>query len=227
MLLSFLLPPVCELCGRELVSGERLLCLGCLAKLAPGAGAFPPSPASPLRDRLPRRVNVATCGAWALYRPDSPAARLIKKGKYENRPDIIRQLAATWGKTLAAADAMRGIDALQAVPMHILKRLRRGYNQAALIAREISRVTGVPLIDAMRATREHSSQTRTTASGRADNVRDIFSVTRADSVAGKHVALVDDIVTTGATLSEAATALERAGALSVSVFTLAAASEAR
>lgn len=227
MLLSFLLPPVCEICGRELVTGERLLCLGCLAALAPGGGAFPPSEMSPLRDRLPRKVNIATCGSWAVYRPDSAVARLIKKGKYDKRPDIIRRLAASWGGALASTDALNGIDALQPVPMHIFKKLRRGYNQAALIAREISRATGVPQIDAMRATRGHSSQTRATASGRADNVRDIFTVTRPDSVAGRNIALIDDIITTGATLSEAATVLQRAGAASVSVFTLAASSEAR
>ncbi len=227
MLLSFLLPPVCELCGRELVAGERLLCFGCLAGLAPAGGAFPPAVTSPLRDRLPRNMKITACGAWAIYRPDSATARLIKRGKYDNRPDIIRRLGAEWGTVLAAGDALEGIDALQPVPMHILKRLRRGYNQATIIAREISRATGVPVIDAMRATRGHSSQTRATATGRASNVRDIFSVTRAAAVAGRHIALVDDIVTTGATLSEAASALHRAGVASVSVLTLAASSEAR
>ena len=227
MLLSFLLPPVCELCGRGLVKGEHLLCLGCLTTLAPAGGAFPPSEDSLLRDRLPRNVNIIRCGAWAIYRPDSASARLIKRGKYDDRPDIIRRLGAEWGRTLAETGALAGVDALQPVPMHILKRLRRGYNQAAVLAREISRATGVPVVDAMKATRGHQSQTRASAPGRADNVRDIFSVVRQAAVAGRHVVLIDDIITTGATLSEAATALKRAGAASVSIFTLAASSEAR
>lgn len=213
-----IMPRVCEGCGRRLSRGERSVCAACLGELSQGVPE-----AAGLRERLPRGVPVDRCLSWTPYRRGASASRLIKRGKYGGRPDIIEELADIYGRRLAAAGALEGVDALQPVPMHWLKRLGRGYNQAALIARQLSRATGIPTADALRAVRGHGSQTRRTAGERALNVAGMFAVRHPESVAGRHIALVDDIITTGATLSEAALALAEAGAPRISVVTLAAA----
>ncbi len=217
-LFNWMLPRVCEGCGRRLARGERSVCAVCLGELSQGyAGS------DALRDRLPRRLPVDRCLSWTAYRRGSLAARLIKRGKYGGRPDIIEELAGIYGRRLAAAGALAGVDVLQAVPMHWWKRLRRGYNQADLIARQLSCATGIPTVSALKAVRGHGSQTRHTAAGRALNVGGMFEAVGRDAVAGLHVALVDDVITTGATLSEAACAVARAGTARISTVTLAAA----
>ncbi len=213
-----MLPAVCEGCGRRLARGERGVCAVCLGDLA-----WHVIDGDALRERLPRRLPIGRCMSWTAYRREATAARLIKRGKYGGRPDLIEELAEIYARRLVAEGALEGVDALQAVPMHWWKRLRRGYNQADLIARQLSRITGVPVVKVLKAVRGHSSQTRRTAAGRAKNVEGMFAVGRPELVAGLHVALVDDVITTGSTLSEAAYALAAAGVARISVVTLAAA----
>ena len=164
------------------------------------------------------------------YRHDSPAAMLIRRGKYDNRPDIIRDLGHIWGERLDASGIMSDIDALQAVPMHLLKRLRRGYNQADILARAIGEACDIPVIHAMGA-RRHSAHHRAAqrrglngarhADLAAQHVR--FYVTHPDVIAGRHIAIIDDIITTGATLSDAIRTLAPARPRAITILTLAAA----
>lgn len=220
-ILSLLAPATCELCSRPLVAGEGLLCADCQGSLT-ATVAFPPAADSPLRERLPRLGIIDRCGAMLTYRHDSPAAMLIRRGKYDNRPDIIRDLGHIWGERLDASGIMSDIDALQAVPMHLLKRLRRGYNQADILARAIGEACDIPVIHAMGA-RRHSAQARNTATERLTNAAGIFYVTHPDVIAGRHIAIIDDIITTGATLSDAIRALANARPRAITVITLAAA----
>lgn len=219
-LFAWILPAVCEGCGRQLARGERGVCAACLGDLS-----WHIIDGDSLRERLPRSLPIGQCLSWTAYRREATAARLIKRGKYSGRPDIIEELADIYARRLVADGALAGVDALQAVPMHWWKRIRRGYNQADLIARQISRASGIPVIKALKAVRGHSSQTRRTAAGRAKNVEGMFAVARPESVARLHIALVDDVITTGSTLSEAAHALVDAGAARISIVTLAAAAQ--
>ena len=219
-ILSLLAPATCEQCSRPLVAGEGLLCAECLRALT-ATVAYPPSADSPLRERLPRLGIIDCCGAMLTYRHDSPAATLIRRGKYHNRPDIIRDLGQIWGEQLASSGCMSDIDALQAVPMHLSKRLRRGYNQADVLAHAIGKACGKPVIHALGA-RRHGTQARNSASERLANASGIFYTTRPDAIAGKHIAIIDDIITTGATLSDAIRALADARPRAITVITLAA-----
>lgn len=159
----------------------------------------------------------------SAYTPDCDAARLIKRGKYDDAPRLIEELAGELAARLIAEKRMAGIDALVPVPMHLFKRICRGYNQAAIIADVISLRSGVPTVNALRAVRGHSSQTRSSgAAGRAANVSGIFACRHPEAVAGRRLMLVDDIITTGATLSEACRVLASAGAAAIHIATLAA-----
>lgn len=221
-LLSLLLPAVCPGCGRPLTAGEDTVCAACLGAMLL-SGTVCDAGVSPLRERLARTLPLDVIGAFTAYRAGSVAARLIQQGKYDDRPAMITALARVYARRLAAAGCLTRIDAVQPVPMDMAKRLRRGYNQATLIAREIAREGRLPVVNALVTTRAHTAQARAGGADRLTNVCGLFECRRPALVAGRRIALVDDIITTGATLSDAATALTRAGAVSISVFTLAAA----
>ncbi len=220
MLLNLLTPKLCEICGCELIAGEKTLCTACLAGITPTNLHRIDNNA--LRTRLPRHAPIKTVGAFAFYTHDAPIATLIRRAKYNNRPDIARRLAQIYVRELLADGAMQGIDLLQPVPMHWLKRLRRGFNQSQIIARSMSEESGIQLVDTLRATKGHKSQTRQNAIARTTNVSGTFALHNAEAINGKHIAIIDDILTTGATLSESIKMLLPANPSSISVFTLAA-----
>ena len=121
-----------------------------------------------------------------------------------------------------AADALENVDVIVAVPMHPLRLMRRKYNQAAMISRELSAMTGIPFVPAALArTRWTPSQGHRTRAERKRNVAKAFAVRKPDAVKGMRVAVVDDVMTTGATLMECLAVLKRAGAKGVSLLTVA------
>lgn len=218
--LALLLPAACECCGEELTAGERLLCMNCRAEIT-ACDATTRGIDITLRDRLPLDANIAMTGVLGEYRAESELGRLIRKGKYGDRPDILVELGRMLGNMLKRTEAITSVGALLPVPMHRWKRLKRGYNQADIIAREVSSVTGIPLSNAVRAARPHKSQTRSSGAGRAVNVSDIFEVRNIEEIAGRHIAVIDDIITTGATMSSIIRLLTNAGAARISAFAIA------
>ncbi len=113
------------------------------------------------------------------------------------------------------------IDGLVPVPLHITRLRERGFNQAALLARHASELTGVPVSNALTRTRATSQQVGLGAADRSSNVRDAFATIEGVLVAGRRFALIDDVYTTGSTLSACADALRRQGAREVVTLTLA------
>lgn len=211
----------CEICDCTLVRGEDVVCTGCEFKLL-GSQVYPLSDDSPLIERISADIHVGSVGALLTYRRGNETATLIKRGKYDDRPELIDYLARRLASRLAADNSLAGIDAIQPVPMNIFKRLARGYNQADIIARHISRATAIPLINAIKA-RRHSPQARNAGvMSRSKNVSGIYYPRKGHPADGLHVLLVDDIITSGATASEAMRAAIEAGATKVSLVTLAA-----
>lgn len=215
---GFAVPPVCELCRRQLAPGETWICAHCLADLP-----LCLADRSDMRlTRLPRTAPIASVDTLLTYAHDNAAGALIRAGKYGDRPELMSRLGRLLAENMVARGSLSGVEAIVPVPMHWWKRLRRGYNQAELIARELSRATGIPVQSLLRATRGHKSQTRRTGHERLYNVEGTFEAINPEAVAGRHVAVVDDILTTGATLSEAVRALCEGEPRAISVVTLAA-----
>ena len=134
------------------------------------------------------------------YSKHNPYSAIIVDAKYHSRPELSRYFGRKYAGEIAPDGFFLGVDALVPVPMHWMKKVRRGYNQAEEIAQGISEVTGIEIIsDALRAAR-HSTQTRKGVSGRRENARSIYSVADPGLIEGKHILLVDDVITTGATL---------------------------
>ncbi len=191
-------PRLCEVCGRALVPGEVGMCLECAYNLPRINMHY--MPMSPLQERLlDIHIPLDRVGSWFWYNTESPYAELIRSGKYRHKPSLIRYLTETYVNEIRPDGFFYGIDVVVPVPMHWAKRHRRGFNQSVVIAQTVSKMTGIPMVEHLRA-RRHSSQTRMSQKERRENVRGVYRAVNASSLAGKHVLIVDDILTTGATI---------------------------
>lgn len=218
----WLLPPRCLLCGA--VGHDDLdLCRDCAAEL-------PRNRSCCARCALPLAVPVAMCGAclrkpppwdaaWAPFRYGWPLDRLEARFKFGRDLAAGRSLACLW------QDAPRPGDLpslILPVPLHRSRLRQRGYNQALELARPLGRALGVPVRhDSLRRQRATAAQSELDAVGRRRNVRGAFAVREKGPPLPAHVALLDDVMTTGATLAECARTLRRAGVPRVDVWALA------
>lgn len=148
-------------------------------------------------------VEPGLYSTWFEYESASPYAAIIRAAKYHNRARLAQALGFCFGKELAARGHFSDVDVLQPVPMHWLRNLKRGYNQAHMIALGISQALGIPVSDNLRTVRASEPQARSSGSARLNKIKGRFRVVHPQELTGLHVALVDDVLTTGATISEA------------------------
>ncbi|WP_062534781.1 ComF family protein [Mizugakiibacter sediminis] len=219
-LLRLLLPPRCLLCGAR-GDGDRDLCAACAAEL-------PRNVACCARCALPLPAPAALCGAcqrrpppwdaaWAPFRYAWPLDHLVTRFKFGGNLAAGRALAALWAE--ASAPPALPMCVIP-VPLHARRLGRRGYNQALELAAPLARALGLPLApQALRRVRATDAQSELGRAARRRNVRGAFAVA-ADALPA-HVAVLDDVATTGATLAECARALKRAGVARVDAWTLA------
>ncbi len=206
-LVAMIYPDVCEVCGRALTSGEKLICMHCVSEM-PLTG-FHKLAFSPIHQRLAPQPPIERTAALFHYYRDDPYARLLQTAKYGNRPTIGRYLGRMLASKLIPENFFEGIDMIVPVPIHWTKRMLRGYNQTEWIARGVSEVAGLPVIRALYTSRRHQSQTRKGIEARARNTAGIYRVRNVGDIKGHHILLIDDIVTTGATLHECAKAIHK------------------
>lgn len=210
--LDLLLPPLCPGCDRE----GQLLCARCATPLRARLEEPPGQPIGLPADLPSPLLQFEWCAPFT-----GPTRAALHALKY----DGARDLAAPLGKAMAARwrSAGRGGEILVPVPVHRERLNERGYDQAALLAAVVGGELGVPLLPALARTRATRAQHALGRAARARNVGRQFHVlgASADAVSGRWIVLVDDVMTTGATLSACAWALVDAGAAAVSALTLA------
>ncbi len=218
---SWLFPPLCLLCGAPGLD-DRDLCRGCQDEL-PVNGCACPRCAVPLTRAVPcgrcQRHPPSYAATWApyLYRP--PLDHLVTAMKFHGKLNAARLLGQLLGETLAHRDAALP-DLIVPVPLHRHRLRERGFNQATELGRVVARRLGLPLArDLVRRRRSTAPQTRLDLVARRTNLRGAFTV-RAP-LAGERLALLDDVVTTGATAEELARTLLAAGAGSVELWAVA------
>jgi len=162
--------------------------------------------------RFAHIAAVERAAGWMHYRPHTPSAHLLELIKYCGRPRLAQYLGEQMARAASGSDMLEGITAIVPVPLHFLRKARRGYNQSEMLARGLGRVAGVPVVRALRAA-YHRTQTALSHTERSQNVAGVYSSLPGVTFPGERsgapakVLLVDDVCTTGATLSEAAEAL--------------------
>lgn len=200
--LDLVAPPTCAACT-EPYPRQIPLCDPCRSYLLPA-------------DDRPAGVTVA-------FEHGASLARAIYRAKYDGAPHLATALGTLLVETFEAPE--HPDDLILPVPLHPRRLRERGYNQARELARPLARHLRIPvLIDAVTRTRDTPSQTRLDRAARHRNLADAFAVTRPEGLRGRRVVLVDDVVTTGATLASLRDALLSAGARSVRAIALARAS---
>lgn len=220
-LLSIVYPPLCEVCGQRLVHGERHLCVQCNYNL-PRCN-FHQNELNPIHQRMMRKLPIDRAGSYFYYLRDSKYTNLIQSAKYRNRPNIAANLTLSFVNEIKDSGFFNDIDIIVAVPMHWFKKLKRGFNQADVIADALSSATGIPVATNLKAIKAHSTQTRKSAHERWENQRNRFAVENPQDLEGKHILIVDDVITTGSTIAACCEAiLKEAPSASFSILTLAA-----
>jgi len=220
--LSLFLPRPCLSCGIPLVRGEQVLCTGCMLDMA--RTDFHMLRGNMLEQSFWGRCNVERAAAYSVYNRGSRIRKLIHLLKYSGRKDIGFMLGELYGSVLMGSGFTDGIDMIIPVPLDPARERHRGYNQSLCIARGMASYCRLPVRnDILSRTGKSGSQTKRGRYERWENVEGLFSVSKPGEITGRHVLLVDDVITTGSTMEACVTALQSAGGVMVSVAALAAA----
>ncbi len=207
-MLDLLLPRYCCGCGRRLALDEKAICQVCLTNI-PHFYVEDSFRAASVED-LAIHPAIGYMGAYASYRRKNLTANIVHSLKYYRNPEagiVMGQMAA---RARLREGIFDGVDMLVPIPITWRRRMQRGYNQAELIARGISKVTGVPVrTDIMRRRRHTESQTHFEFHERMERQTGIFEFARGghEAVSGKCVMLIDDVITTTATMRAATSVL--------------------
>lgn len=198
-LLDLAFPRLCLMCGKRLASCERHVCAFCLGNLP--RTDFHLFLDNPFERRFRGVVPVERTAALFFYQKGNLSCEIIHRLKYGNQPDIGVYFGALLAREVMPSGFFRGIDWLIPVPLS-RKRLRsRGYNQSERIACGVSQVTGIPVSEThLVRLYDNPTQTRRSRLERWANTEHLFGACHPEELSGKHLLLIDDVVTTGATL---------------------------
>ncbi len=220
-LFSLFVPDVCPVCGRPKQHGEGAVCIRCQWDM-PLTG-YQNEADNPVAEKLWGLADVQNACAVMFFEHEGGLRDAVHSFKYGGRWNTARQMGLWMGRLLADSPLYNTVDTIVPVPLHPLRLLRRGYNQSALIAEGVSRGMGAELCTSiLRRTKHNDSQTGIRGHDRWENVEGIFKVRRPERFAGRHVLIVDDVFTTGATVCSCAEAIRHAcGDCRISIATLA------
>lgn len=172
------------------------------------------------------RVRLKAVTACFFFSKDGKVQHLIHELKYKGNSDAGVFLGQELGKTLKEAPLFQGLDYLIPVPLHPKREKERGYNQSAMIAQGLSEMTGIPVVeDFLIRSVNTATQTHKSKEDRWKNVKDIFALHHGDRLEGKYVLLIDDVLTTGATLEACALTLSSVPGITISCATAACAGQ--
>ena len=217
-ILDLLLPRRCIMCGHRLSAHEKFICNGCLIHIP--YTNYHTLQHSPLEKQFWGRFPIEK--AVSMFHHDGEKTRhLIYHIKYWNHPQLGTYLASIYAKTLMESHFFDDIDAIIPLPLHGRRQLKRHYNQSHYIAEGIRQVTGLPVLHhVVKRTKNNPAQALLHAQERMENVKGIFLLTHPEKIQGKHILLIDDVTTTGATIASCAEELAKAPDVKISVLTL-------
>lgn len=219
---SLFYPSLCAACAADLRRGEQVLCLRCILYL-PQTDHFQRIE-NPVRLLFAGKVGIRSAAALFYFSKGEKVQQLAHLLKYGGRMDVGEFTGRMIGEQVVRSSSMQDVQAVVPVPLHLDRLRKRGYNQAACISAGISEASGIlHLPDALIRLRASDTQTRKQRFDRYQNVDSIFQVRDPATVAGKHILLVDDVITTGSTLIAAVEALREVPKVEVSVVAMAAA----
>ncbi len=219
-ILNLVYPKICQGCGEYLLQHENHICTSCLYEMP--KTNYQHKEDNPVARLFWGRTKITNATSLFHFNKGGKFQKLIHKLKYQGKKEIGYELGRQFGFELKSSPAYAHINSVIAVPLHPNKQAKRGYNQSEAIAKGIADVLGIELDNSsLIRTKESETQTKKSRYERWQNVNSIFEVCQEDALTGKHVLLVDDVVTTGSTLEACANKILEINDTSVSIATLA------
>jgi ComF family protein len=219
--IDLIFPRNCPLCKQALFDFEPCLCTICQGML-PRANFHLHPFDNELTSKLQGLMPVHRVMAFLRFTKKGKSQALLHLLKYKNKPELGEELGRLYGLSLLEKGFAGFWDVLVAVPLHPLKKQRRGYNQSECFARGLSKVLGIPYRELLVRRKFTTTQTNKSRLERLENVDDVFALNEGQVTQGLRILLVDDILTTGATLCACAQTLLQGGAKHVDLATIAA-----
>ena len=218
-LFNLFFPHVCAGCGNDALSRQSFLCFRCLEDMP--ETHFHAHIDNPVEKMFWGRLALHSATSHFYFSKGSLMQQVLHQFKYKGNKELGEQLGKLMGIQLQEAGRFNDIEALVPLPLFPSRERRRGYNQAAVICSGMAEIMKIPVLKNV-IVRTHFTETQTKKSRieRWQNIEGRFELRRADAIANKHVMLVDDVVTTGATLEACGSELMKAGCTHVSIATL-------
>lgn len=213
-------PKLCMVCHNNLAEGESVICTSCLYRIPRTKYWF--NSENPVAKIFWGRALVQNACSFFFFTKGSRYRKLLHQLKYNGKKEVGFVLGKEFGYELKSIESYQKIDLIVPVPLHPKRLKQRGYNQAEEIAKGLHASMGIPLSTKNLIRSGYTeTQTRKTRTQRVENVSKAFRLENSADFIGKHVLIVDDIVTTGATLEECAATILEADSAKVSIVTLA------
>lgn len=221
-LLHLFFPHVCNGCGNDVLGKDSVLCMRCMEALP--ETNFESHQDNPVEKLFWGRLPLVSASGQFYFTKESLVQRLMHLFKYKRNRELGLQLGKMMGEQLQRSQRFHA-DALIPLPLFPAKEKRRGYNQAMVLCEGISEAMGIPILDKVVMRPQHTdTQTKKGRIERWTNMEGKFVLNDPGAINGKHILLVDDVVTTGATLEACGAELLKAGDVRLSIVTLCAAS---
>lgn len=218
-LIALFYPRICCGCGNPLFKGEQVICLNCNIKLPRTEFGF--NTDNPVEKLFWGRFPVPHASSFLYFRKSGLAQRLVHQLKYKGNREIGIYLGQLYGQEIKEEIQRIKPDIIITVPLHLERLKSRGYNQSDEIASGFSEATGIPFIRNVLIRKEITdTQTRKRRFERWENMESKFILNENISITGQHILLIDDVITTGATIEACGTVLTAVKGVSVSIISL-------
>ncbi len=214
-------PRNCSLCGRSLFDFEVCFCRICIGTLPRTLYHRMPTE-NDLTDKIKGLSNVGMAMSFLRFTSGGQSQKILHRLKYRNKPEIAEKLGKLYAQDLIEANFKNCWDLIVPVPLHPVKLLRRGYNQSEQFAKGLSEGLEVDYENALERKKFTETQTKKSRLQRMENVEDVFQISVGHSISNLRILLVDDVITTGATLCSCANVLLANGAKTVDLASIAA-----
>lgn len=220
---DLLFPETCLICNQKLDDDQKTMCIACRIKL-PETGQHRSRTDINTLNKFAGKVPIRFLASYLYFSKGGSVQKLIHQIKYNDQKEAAQTIAGWYGhQLLTESSLLADVDLLVGVPLHKSRLRQRGYNQADYIASGLADAVGIPArSDVLSRVKFRGSQTRRNRIERWENVKEMFAVTNAEAIKDKNVVVIDDVMTTGATIEACAAELLNAGCRSVGVLTLAA-----
>jgi ComF family protein len=216
--LHLIFPNNCLVCGENLVEGEEIICLSCLYKMP--RTDYHLYPESDAAKRFWGKVQIEKTGAYFYFQKESAIQKLLHELKYRNGKEVGLFLGKHIGESVSST--FSDVDIIIPVPLHKKRLRKRGYNQSALLAEGLSEALQKPIdTSSLYRAIENPTQTKKGVFERWENTQGIFCIQSTANIRGKHILLIDDVMTTGSTLEACAQTLLKTEGVKVSILTVA------